>query len=147
VLALWTTAPRLPDGALDGRHRAIFAAWGHYGGHGEARFAAPEAVAVPGPNGVPAAAFDPQSDRALAAWARGPVGTPRIVYAQRGAGSPPGAAVTANAARAWGRNARASRSHAARDELLPALGLLLLAAAAAWQQRRGGRPRAHLRRA
>jgi hypothetical protein len=90
VLALWTTAPRLPDGSLDGSRRAIFAAWGHYGGHGEARFAAPEVLAAPGPNGVPAAAFDPQSDRALATWARGPAQAPKIVYAQRAPGPPAG---------------------------------------------------------
>ncbi|HSZ70892.1 MAG TPA: hypothetical protein VK756_11085 [Solirubrobacteraceae bacterium] len=88
VLALWTTAPRLGDGSLDPRRVAIFAAWGHYGGHGEARFAAPEALAAPGPNGLPAAAFDPQSDAALAAWTAG-LRAPRIVYAQRAAGPPP----------------------------------------------------------
>jgi hypothetical protein len=147
ALALWTTAPRLSDGTLDARRRAIFAAWGHYGGHGEARFAAPEALAAPGPNGVPAAAFDPQSDTALAAWARGVVGAPRIVYAQRAAGPPPGAAATVVAARSRGRDVRAARGHAAHAALLPGLGLLLLAAAAAWQQRRGRRPGVRLRRA
>ena len=96
VLALWTTAPRLRDGALDPRRRAICAAWGHYGGHGEARFASPEAVAAAGPNGTPAAAFDPQSDTALAAWAIG-MRAPRIAYAQRAAGAPSG--VTARCAR------------------------------------------------
>jgi len=139
VLALWTTAPRLRDGALDPRRRAIFAAWGHYGGHGEARFAAPEAVAAAGPNGTPAAAFDPQSDTALAAWVTG-TSTLRIAYAQRAAGAPPDAAVAVPAARARGH-------HSAREAVLPALGLLLLAAAAAWQQRRGRHPGARLRRA
>jgi hypothetical protein len=139
VLALWTTAPRLRDGALDPRRRAIFAAWGHYGGHGEARFAAPEAVATAGPNGTPAAAFDPQSDTALAAWAVGTV-APRIAYAQRAAGAPPGASRAAPAVRARGHRS-------AREAVLPALGLLLLAGAAAWQQRRGRHPGTRLRRA
>ncbi len=135
VLALWTTAPRLRDGRLDPRGRAIFAAWGHYGGHGEARFAAPEAVARAGPNGIPGAAFDPQSDTALAAWATG-AGAPRIAYARRAAGPPEG--VEARGARGGGRDV-------AREVALPALGLLLLAAAAVWRQRmehrRASRPR------
>jgi len=139
VLALWTTAPRLRDGALDPRRRAIFAAWGHYGGHGEARFAAPEAVAPAGLNGSPAAAFDPQSDTALAAWATGPR-SPHIAYAQRAPGPPPGAAAAVPVTHAAGR-------HSARDAVLPALGLLLLAAAAAWQQRAGRHPGRRLRRA
>ncbi len=89
VLALWVSVPRLPDGTLAAGRRAIVAAWGHYGGHGEAQFAMPETVAPPGPNGTPAAAFDPDSDRALAAWTTG-LGTarPRIVYAQRTPGPP-----------------------------------------------------------
>ncbi len=139
VLALWSSAPRLRDGALDPRRRAIFAAWGHYGGHGEARFAAPEAVAAAGPNGTPAAAFEPQSDTALAAWSTG-THVPRIAYAQRAPGPPPGATAAVPAAHAATR-------HSARDVVLPALGLLLLAAAAAWQQRTARRPRRRLRRA
>jgi hypothetical protein len=139
VLALWTTAPRLRDGALDPRRRAIFAAWGHYGGHGEARFAAPEALAAPGPNGTPAAAFDPQNDTALAAWATG-VRSPRIAYAARAAGAPSDASVAVP-------TARAARHHSDRAIALPALGLLLLGAAAAWQQRRGRHPGRRLRRA
>jgi hypothetical protein len=94
VLALWTVAPRLGDGTRDARAQAIAAAWGHYGGHGEARFAAPEAVAAPGPNGTPAAAFDPQTDAALAAWVR-VAGVPRVVYSQRAAGPPPSVSVPA----------------------------------------------------
>ncbi|HEY3829999.1 MAG TPA: hypothetical protein VGL57_12465 [Solirubrobacteraceae bacterium] len=144
VLALWTTAPRLRDGTLDPRHRAILAAWGHYGGRGEARFAATEALAAPGPNGVPAAAFDPQSDRVLAAWTVG-LQTPRIVYALRAAGPPPGVAV--RGARERGGGARAARGHTTRDALLPGLGLLLLAGAAAWHQRGGHRRAARPRRA
>jgi hypothetical protein len=146
VLALWTTAPRLPDGSLDGRRRAILAAWGHYGGHGEARFAAPEVLAPAGPNGVPAAAFDPQSDIALAAWVKGTRAL-RVVYARRAPGPPPGTEASVGTAREPHHGARASRGHAAQHALLPALGLLLLAAAAAWHQRPGRRPQARLRRA
>ncbi|HVR05514.1 MAG TPA: hypothetical protein VMS02_05690 [Solirubrobacteraceae bacterium] len=113
VLALWSASPRLPDGALDGRHRAILAAWGHYGGHGEAVFAPPETLAPPGPNGVPAAAFDPDNDRALAAWVTS-AGSPRIVYAQRAAG-PPALAAPAQLA-----IARVARSPAARARGTPA---------------------------
>lgn len=87
VLALWSAAPRLSDGALDGGRRAILAAWGHYAGHGEAVFASPETLAPPGPNGTPAAAFDPANDRALAAWVQSSR-SPQIVYAQRAAGPP-----------------------------------------------------------
>jgi hypothetical protein len=68
ALALWTTAPRLPSGGSNLRKRAIFAAKGHYAGHGEAAFEAPETVAPPGPNGAPGAAIDPQTGNALAAW-------------------------------------------------------------------------------
>jgi hypothetical protein len=161
VLALWTTTPRLPSGATDPARRAIVAAWGHYGGRGEALFAPPEAVAAPGPNGTPAAAFDPQSDTALAAWTVG-TATPRIDYAQRAAGPPPAAPGTAAAravalrpaataaqahesstARTSPVHTRRGSGHAARDVALPALGLLLLAGAAAWRQlsdRRGGGP-------
>ncbi len=156
VLALWTTTPRLQSGAPDPARRAIEAAWGHYGGHGEALFAPPETVAAPGPNGAPAAGFDPQSDTALAAWAAG-TATPRIDYAQRAAGPPPAApgsaAARAVTLRPPAAQARASSmahtspsavrpprrggGHATRDVALPALGLLLLAAAAAWRQLAG----------
>jgi hypothetical protein len=155
VLVLWTTAPRLPSGAPNPARRAIDAAWGHYGGHGEALFAPPEAIAAAGSNGQPAAAFDPQSDTALAAWATG-TRTPRIDYAQRTAGPPaatgaaaaravklrPAAATVRTAAPA--RSAARRRSHrdgghAARDVALPALGLLLLATAVAWHQLSGRR--------
>jgi hypothetical protein len=156
VLALWTTAPRLPSGTPDPARRAIEAAWGHYGGHGEALFAPAETVAAPGPNGTPAAAFDPQSDTALAAWAAGTT-TPRIDYSQRAAGPPPAAPGTAAARAVRLRpSAAATRAspmahtspptarppghgggHATRDLALPALGLLLLAVAAAWRQLSG----------
>jgi hypothetical protein len=133
VLALWSVAPRLRDGALDSRRRAIVAAWGHYAGHGEAVFTAPEVVAPPASNGTPAAAFDPQSDRALAAWVT-IAGGPRIVYSQRTAGPPPGALVAARNSN--GRGGGGALVPAALG--LAALGLVLLAAAGAY---RAVRPR------
>jgi hypothetical protein len=160
VLALWTTTPRLPSGEPNPARSAIEAAWGHYGGHGEALFAPPEVVAAAGPNGTPAAAFDPHSDTALAAWTTG-AQTPRIDYAQRTAGPPvvtsaaAARAVTLRPVAATARAAvpasssaphaaaRRDDGHAVRNVALPALGLLLLAAAAAWRQlsdRRSGPP-------
>jgi hypothetical protein len=85
ALAVWTVARRLPSGAPDQRRRAIYAARGHYAGHGEVAFEAPEALAPPGPNGQPAAAFDPRSGRAVAAWVT-LAGRPGIAYARRAAG-------------------------------------------------------------
>lgn len=134
VLALWSTAPLQPDGALDGARRALFAAWGHYAAHGEAVFASAEALAVPGANGPPTAAFDPQNDCALAAWRTQTGGTWRIVYSQRTPGPPAGIALAA-------APAHAAHGHSDDGRLaLPALGLLLLAAAAAYRgigRRRG----------
>jgi hypothetical protein len=82
ALALWTAAPRLPYGGPDLHRQAILAALGHYAGAGEVAFAAPEEVALPGPNGRPAAAIDPRSGQALAAWVQGS----RVAYALRAAG-------------------------------------------------------------
>ena len=73
VLALWTAARRGRGGELDPRRRAIIAAWGHYGGHGEARFASPEAVAPAGLNGTPAKAAM-ETPSAIRRWRRGPAG-------------------------------------------------------------------------
>lgn len=88
ALALWSAAPRLPGGGPNPRRRAILAARGHYAGAGEVAFAAPEAVAPAGPNGTPAAAVDPQTGRALAAWVTlaGGANSSRIAYALRAAG-------------------------------------------------------------
>ncbi len=139
ALALWTAAPLTAGQRLDPRRRAIVAAWGHYGGHGEARFAPPEAVSPPGPNGAPAAAFDPQNDRALAAWVAG-TSSPRVVYSQRSAGPPAGAAAAQAAARSYRtlsavRRAGTARSgRGIRPVWLSALGLLLLATAGAVRQ-------------
>jgi hypothetical protein len=86
VLALWTVAPRQRDGALNPDRRRIVVAAGHYAGHGEAAFAAPETIAPAGPNGTPTAAFDPGSDQALVAWARVTGRSARIAYVLRTAG-------------------------------------------------------------
>ncbi len=59
ALALWSAGPRLSSGAPNPRRQAILAARGHYAGRGEAAFEVPEPIAPPGPNGPPAAAFDP----------------------------------------------------------------------------------------
>lgn len=137
VLALWTAAPLTPRGKS--ADRAIEAAWGHYGGHGEARFAPPEAVSAPGPNGTPAAAFDPQNDRALAAWVTGS-SPPRIAYSQRSAGAPgaaPAAARSQRPAATGSRSAMATSrtgGSGVRPVWLSALGLLLIAAAGAARQ-------------
>lgn len=144
VLALWTTSPRAPGAA-----RAIVSAWGHYGPHGEARFAAPETLAAPGANGTPAVAIDPRSDVALAAWA---VGTraPQIVYARRAAGPPATAAPAATRAgdtRAGGTRTGRAGAGTPRALLLgaPAAALLLALGGAAWRVRPRARRRGALR--
>jgi hypothetical protein len=130
ALALWREAPRLPGGGLAPRRWAILAARGHYAGHGEVFFEAPESIAPAGLNGPPAAAFDPRSGRALAAWVTftggARPGEGRIAYALRAPGpasSPPPAFADAQGARrgAGGRIALA----------LAVFGLLVLVAAAA----------------
>jgi hypothetical protein len=122
VLALWTASASVAAGPVSPPRRAIEAAWGHYGRHGEALFAAPETVAAPGPNGTPGAAIDPRSDEALAAWVAG-ARTPRLQFARRAPGPP--------------AHAAPASSSAARPLLfgLPAAALLLLLGGAA--RRRG----------
>ncbi len=96
AFALWRIAPSSAGGSA-GRAGsdswAIRASRGHYAGQGEVSFTTPELVAAPGPNGPPAVAVDPGTDRALAAWVTlvtlaggGDVG--RIEYALRAPGSP-----------------------------------------------------------
>jgi hypothetical protein len=132
ALALWSTAPRAASGVPNPRRRAILAARGHYAGAGEVSFAAPETVAPPGSNGTPAAAIDPQSGAALAAW----VGGNRIVYALRVAG--PASAVAPAGARA----VAAGRSAGGSARIpLAALAILSLAAAAAFLFRTARMPR------
>lgn len=127
ALALWSTAPRLPSGAPDPQRQAVMAARGHYAGHGEVFFEAPESIAAPSANGPPSAAYDPRTGQALAAWATRAHagGGERIAYALRAAGpasTPPPTAANAQDAR-----------HSAGGWIAPAAGtlvLLLLAATA-----------------
>ncbi len=135
ALALWSAGPRLSSGAPNLRRQAILAARGHYAGRGEVAFEVPEPIAPPGPNGPPAAAFDPPTGRALAAWVTlaGGAGPGRLAYALRAAGSastPPPA------------GARAATGVSPSEVALPLLALLLLTAAAVLARlvgrRRGG---------
>ncbi len=141
ALAVWSATPPRPHagagrggGEGTGAEAALLAARGHYAGHGEVAFEAPEEVAPPGPYGAPAAAIDPRTGQAVAAWvarsARAPAG--RVVYALRDPGpasAPPPATPTA-AAHAAPR-AAAGGGSALLPVLLAALGLLL-AAVAGW---------------
>ena len=94
AFAVWRTAPSSIDGGRAGRagsnprRWSIRAARGHYAGHGEVSFVAPELVAAPGPNRPPAIAVDPASGRALAAWVvlAGGNGVGRVEYALRTSG-------------------------------------------------------------
>lgn len=82
VLALWTEPQPTATGlALD--RQAIFAARGFETYQGKTSFAAGEQVAPPGPNSEATVAFNPDSDRAVAAWR---TGSGAIAYAIRGAG-------------------------------------------------------------
>jgi hypothetical protein len=148
ALALWSAAPRLPRGG-PGRAGpdpwALLAARGHYAGHGEVAFEAPETVAPPGPNGPPAAAFDPRTGQALAAWVVSTGGARpgegRIMYALRAAGpasAPP--PVGAHATRAHAATAVSPLAVA-----LAALALLLLLAVAAVLMRGVPRRPGHIR--
>ncbi|MGH2852992.1 MAG: hypothetical protein ACRDLF_02210 [Solirubrobacteraceae bacterium] len=145
ALALWSAAPRLPGGG-SGRASpdpwALLAARGHYAGRGEVAFEAPETVAPPGPNGPPAAAFDPQTGQALAAWvvsAGGPSrpGGNRIAYALRAAGAEP----APPPAVAYAARAHAAASGSRLAVALAVLVLLLLAAAAVFPRGAVRRPR------
>ena len=105
AFALWRAGPSSAHGGradLDPRRWAIRAARGHYAGHGEVSFAAPELVAAPGPYGPPAVAVDPASGRALAAWVTlaGGGSEGSIEYSLRAAeppSTPPPAAVASTA--------------------------------------------------
>ena len=108
AFALWRTVRSFANGApgqAGSDTWAIRAARGHYAGHGEVSFAAPELVAAPGPDGPPTIAVDPASGRALAAWVTlaGGGGDGRLEYALRATGpasaSPPAAFSVAHAAR------------------------------------------------
>jgi hypothetical protein len=130
ALALWRAAPRLPDGVgrVGPDSWAIVAARGHYAGHGEVFFEAPETIAPLGVNGPPAAAYDPRTGQALAAWATRARtgGSDRIAYSLRAAG-PASSALPAAVELQDERSSSGSWAAAA----LGALALLLAAAAAA----------------
>jgi hypothetical protein len=68
ALALWTEPQLDPNGSLDLGRQAIFAARGIDARPARTIFEAPEQVAAPGPNSETTVAFDPDSDRAVAAW-------------------------------------------------------------------------------
>jgi hypothetical protein len=68
ALALWTEPQRGPGGRPDLNRQAIFAARGIDAYPAQTIFGEPEEVAAPGPNRDATDAFDPNSDRALAAW-------------------------------------------------------------------------------
>jgi hypothetical protein len=84
VLALWTEPQPTPAG-LDLDSQAIFAARGFDSYPGQTAFAAGEQVAPPGPNSEATVAFDPNSDRAVAAWR---TGAGLLDYAVRDSGGP-----------------------------------------------------------
>jgi hypothetical protein len=131
ALALWTAAPRTASGVPDPWRRAIRAARGHYAGAGEVAFAAPEVLAPAGPAGTPAAAIDPHTGLALAAWAEGN----RITYALRVPGPPSTTALA---------GARGATAGSFLRALVAALAILLLAAGAAFLRRATRWPR-HMR--
>lgn len=84
ALALWTE-PQLTAAGLDLGSQAIFAARGFDAYPEQVKFAAPELIAPPGPNSEATVAFDPSSDRAIAAWR---TGTGQLAYAIRAPGAP-----------------------------------------------------------
>ncbi len=85
ALALWSEPQPSPAG-LDLGAQAIYAARGFDGYPEQVKFAAPELLAPPGPNSDATVAFDPDSDRAVAAWRTGTGG--QLAYAVRAPGAP-----------------------------------------------------------
>jgi hypothetical protein len=81
ALLLWTEPLPTRAGQPDMARQAIFAARGTEVGGGRASFDEPEQVGAPGPARDATVAFDPNSDRAVAAW-QGEAGT--IDYSIRG---------------------------------------------------------------
>lgn len=84
ALALWSE-PQPSAAGLDLGEQAIFAARGFDGYPERVKFAAPEPLAPPGPNSDATVAFDPDSDRAVAAWR---TGAGAVAYAVRAPGAP-----------------------------------------------------------
>ena len=86
ALLLWTEPLPTRAGQPDMARQAIFAARGTEVGGGRASFSEPEQVGAPGPVSNATVAFDPNSDRAVAAW-QAEAGT--IDYSIRGAEANP----------------------------------------------------------
>jgi hypothetical protein len=84
ALALWTE-PLQSAAGLDLGSQAIFAARGFDAYPEQVKFAASEQIAPPGPNSEATVAFDPSSDRAVAAWR---TGAGQLAYAIRAPGAP-----------------------------------------------------------
>jgi hypothetical protein len=84
ALALWSE-PQPSAAGLDLGEQAIYAARGFDGYPERVKFAAPELVAPPGPNSDATVVFDPDSDRAVAAWR---TGAGALAYAVRAPGAP-----------------------------------------------------------
>ena len=84
ALALWSEPQPSPAG-LDLGSQAIYAARGFDGYPEQVKFAAPELLAPPGPNSDATVAFDPDSDRAVAAWR---TGAGALAYSVRAPGAP-----------------------------------------------------------
>jgi hypothetical protein len=134
AFAVWRTAPSSTDGGRtdgragpDPRRWAIRAARGHYAGHGEVSFAAPELVAVPGPNGPPAVAVDPASGRVLAAWVTF-AGAGSVEYALRSPGPP---SAPAPAVASFAHTARRATGHSGQALVVGLSVLAVLAIAGA----------------
>jgi hypothetical protein len=68
ALLLWTEPLPTASDQPDMQRQAIFAARGTEVSEGRASFSEPEQVAAPGPVSDATVAFDPDSDRAVAAW-------------------------------------------------------------------------------
>jgi hypothetical protein len=84
ALALWSE-PQPSAAGLDLGEQAIYASRGFDGYPEQVKFAAPELLAPPGPNSDATVAFDPDSDRAVAAWR---TGAGALAYAVRAPGAP-----------------------------------------------------------
>lgn len=84
ALALWSE-PQPSTAGLDLGSQAIYAARGFDGYPEQVKFAAPELLAPPGPNSDATVAFDPDSDRAIAAWR---TGAGALAYSVRASGAP-----------------------------------------------------------
>ena len=84
ALALWSE-PQPTAAGLDLGSQAIYAARGFDGYPEQVKFGRPEMIASPGPNSDATVTFDPNSDRAVAAWR---TGAGALAYAIRSPGVP-----------------------------------------------------------